>query len=230
MRRYAKGAIATATAVGIAAGALAGTASGTGNHTRGFDITVENLTGGQPLSPPLLVEHNRRAGVWSAGDVASAPVSAVAEDANNPIAESALSQLPGVYEVTTGVEEGAGGPAPIPPGASQTYRIAVPPHHGRISLLSMLVNTNDAFTGIDSLRLRNRKVVIHARAYDAGTEKNNQLASHIPGPVGNNPFVRDPEGELIRMHPGVQPGVGDLDPAVHGWTGPVAKITITPVK
>jgi hypothetical protein len=94
----------------------------------------------------------------------------------------------------------------------------------------MLVNTNDAFTGVDSLRLRNRKVVIHARAYDAGSEKNNQLASHIPGPVGGNPFVRDPEGELIRMHPGIQPGVGDLDPAQHGWDGPVAKITITPVK
>jgi hypothetical protein len=37
--------------------------------------------------------------------------------------------------------------------------------------------------------------------------------------------VRDPEGELIRRHPGIT-GVGDLDPALYGWEEPVAKITI----
>jgi hypothetical protein len=62
-------------------------------------------------------------------------------------------------------------------------------------------------------------------AYDAGSERNNELATHIPGPCCNNPFVRDPEGALIGPHPGIA-GVGDLDPAVYSWTGPVAKITV----
>jgi len=39
--------------------------------------------------------------------------------------------------------------------------------------------------------------------------------------------VRDPEGELIRPHPGIL-GVGDLDPDLYGWTEPVAMIVIEP--
>ena len=229
MRRYTKGGIAALTAAGVAAGIAAGTATGSNGYVRHYEVTVENLTGGQPLSPPLIAQHSRRADVWEVGDPASHVVAGVAEDANNGPAIDLLNRVRGVGNVETGIDEGASAAAPIPPGASQTYRIEATPRQ-RLSLLSMLVNTNDAFTGLDSVRLGQRRVVIHARAYDAGSEANNQLASHIPGPVGNNPFVRDPEGDLIRMHPGVQAGMGDLDPAVHGWTGPVAKITITPVR
>lgn len=87
------------------------------------------------------------------------------------------------------------------------------------------MNTNDAFTGLDSFRPRGHKAVLRRAAYDAGSERNNELAAFIPGPCCGNLFVRDPEGELIRMHPGIM-GVGDLDPAVYGWEEPVAKITI----
>ncbi|MDH3303534.1 MAG: hypothetical protein OES24_23765, partial [Acidimicrobiia bacterium] len=34
------------------------------------------------------------------------------------------------------------------------------------------------------------------------------------------------EGGVITMHPGIAGGA-DLDPAVHGWTGPVAMVEIT---
>jgi len=91
--------------------------------------------------------------------------------------------------------------------------------------VTMLVNTNDAFTGLDSRQLVGQGAVLYKMAYDAGSERNNELKGYIPGPCCGNPFVRDPEGELIRMHPGIT-GVGELDPAVYGWTGPVAKITI----
>jgi hypothetical protein len=95
----------------------------------------------------------------------------------------------------------------------------------RLSVVTMLVNTNDAFTGLDSYRLSGDGAVLRRMAYDAGSERNNELAAFIPGPCCGNPFVRDPEGALIRMHPGIA-GVGDLDPAVYGWEEPVAKITI----
>lgn len=48
---------------------------------------------------------------------------------------------------------------------------------------------------------------------------------HIPGPCCNNPFVRDPEGALIRPHEGIT-GAGDLDPALYDWPEPAARITI----
>jgi hypothetical protein len=189
--------------------------------TRAWNVTVTNLTrpGSQPLSPPLFVVHSHRADVWSVGEIATHPVAAIAEDANNAPAESALADLPGVRDVFTG----AGGP--IPPGTSRTYSVETRGHFNRLSVVTMLVNTNDAFTGLDSLRVRGDGETLQTRAYDAGSERNNEDADFIPGPCCNHPFVRDPEGELIRMHEGIK-GTGDLDPAVYGWSDPVARIRI----
>jgi hypothetical protein len=146
-------------------------------------------------------------------------VAAIAEDANNAPAESAFPQLAGVQDVFTG----AGGA--IPPGASRTYTVQTSGRFDRLSLLTMLVNTNDGFTGLDSLHLGGNGTTLETMAYDAGSEVNNELTAFIPGPCCNHPFVRDPEGELIRMHEGIT-GRGDLDPAVYGWHGAVARIEI----
>ena len=209
-----------------AAGLLTASAGADDDGTKTWSVTIENLTpagpgapGSQPLSPPLFVVHSSRADVWSVGAVASHPVAAIAEDANNAPAESAFAQLRGVRDVFTG----AGGP--IPSGTSSTYSVETRGKFNRLSVLSMLVNTNDAFTGLDSFRLRRHGAELDRMAYDAGSERNNELAAFIPGPCCENPFVRDPEGELIRMHSGIE-GVGDLDPAVWDWEGPAARITI----
>lgn len=192
-----------------------------GGGSRHWRVTVTNLTpaGSQPLSPPLFAVHSNRADVWSVGEIATHPVAAIAEDANNAPAESALADLPGVRHVFTG----AGGP--IIPGMSRTYMVETSGQFNRISVVTMLVNTNDAFTGLDSLRARGHRTTLLAQAYDAGSEANNEDADFIPGPCCGNPFVRDPEGALIRMHTGIT-GVGDLDPAVYGWTGAVARFQI----
>lgn len=206
--------------VGLAAfWPTAGSAGGGGGLERLWKVTITNLTpsGSQPLSPPLFVVHSNRADVWSVGEIATHPVAAIAEDANNAPAESALAQLPGVRSVFTG--EGG----PIPPGESRSYFVRTIGRFNQLTALTMLVNTNDAFTGLDSLRVR--QGVFRQAAYDAGSEKNNEQSEFIPGPCCGNPFVRDPEGELIRHHPGFQ-GVGDLDPDVYGWTDPVASFLI----
>jgi hypothetical protein len=194
-----------------------------GDRTRRWEVTVENLTppGSQPLSPPLVVVHSRRADVWSVGTIANHGVAAIAEDANNTVLEQALPSVPGVRSVST-VPGG-----PLPPGTSRTFEITTRGQADRLTLLTMLVNTNDAFTGLDSLRVRGRGDVIETVAYDGGSERNNELTGFIPGPCCNNPFVRDPEGALIRPHDGIT-GVGDLDPAVYDWPEPAARITITP--
>jgi hypothetical protein len=197
-----------------------------GGSTKTWHVTVANLTppgpgapGSQPLSPPLFAVHSGKADVWSVGDIASHGVAAIAEDANNTVLESALPALDGVKTVFTG----AGGP--IPSGQSRTFTVETSGRFNRLSLVTMLVNTNDAFTGLDSLRLRGRGSTHMTIAYDAGSERNNELESHIPGPCCNNPFVRDPEGALIRAHEGIT-GRGDLDPALYDWPEPAARITI----
>jgi hypothetical protein len=217
MRRLVFGAL-----VALATAALLIPAAGSSPSShRTWEVTITNLTpaGSQPLSPPLFVVHSGRAEVWSLGEIATHPVAAIAEDANNAPAESAYTQLPGVRDVFTG----AGGP--IPPGASRTYTVEASGHANRLSIVTMLVNTNDAFTGLDSLRLRGHGTTRLTMAYDAGSEVNNEEIAFIPGPCCGHPFVRDPEGELIRMHEGIT-GRGDLDPDVYDWDGPVARIEI----
>lgn len=214
--------IAAGTAVLAAVGlAVAPTVAdaGYGGPNATYRVTIENIaTGFQPLSPSGVVVHHRRADVWNLGSPATAAVGAVAEDANLGVFVDTYAEAPGVSQAFVG------GAAPFGPGGSATFEFDAR-RGSRISLINMLVNTNDAFTGLDSVKLRNGTQVYEVGVYDAGTEANNELGSHIPGPAGNSPFVRDPEGAVITHHDGVQGGA-DLDPAEHGWDGPVARITI----
>jgi hypothetical protein len=191
-------------------------------------VTITNLTppgpgapGSQPLSPPLFVVHSGHVDVWSVGEIASHGVAAIAEDANNAVLESALPQMRGVKTVFTG----AGGP--IPSGATRSFMVETSGRFSRLSVVTMLVNTNDAFTGLDSLRLgsRGHRPSLETMAYDAGSERNNELKSHIPGPCCGNAFVRDPEGALIGPHEGII-GRGELSPALYDWEGAVARFAI----
>lgn len=199
-------------------------------HDRGtttWRVTIDNLTppgagapGSQPLSPPLVVVHAPWADVWSLGDYASRGVAAIAQDADNAVLETVLPGARGIRSVAT-VPGG-----PIPSGASRTFTVETRGSGERLSLVSMLVNTNDGFTGLDSLALHGRHAELLVPAYDAGAERNNQLLAAIPGPCCGHPFVGDPEILPIGMHPGIVDGVGDLTSALYGWTGPVARVTI----
>src|SRR5687768_13493937 len=139
------------------------------DDTKTWRVTIANLTppgpgapGSQPLSPPLFVVHSKRADVWSVGELASHGVAAVAEDANNAVLESALPALGGVKTVFSG----AGGP--IPSRTTRSFMIETSESFNRLSVLTMLVNTSDAFTGLDSLRLSGRGSSRETMGYDAG--------------------------------------------------------------
>ena len=224
MKRLPLGVLVAVAAMALLIPSAASSGSGGTHH---WLVTITNLTppgpgppGSQPLSPPLFVVHSNRADVWSVGEIATHPVAAIAEDANNGPAVSAYADLPGVREVFTG----AGGP--IPSGVSRSYMVETSGHFDRLSVVTMLVNTNDAFTGLDSFHVHGHGTTRETMAYDAGSESNNEQLAYIPGPCCGHPFVRDPEGALIGMHEGIT-GRGDLDPAVYGWTGPVARIQIS---
>ena len=190
-----------------------------------FVITVENLTpeGSQPFSPVGTVVHDKKVDVWSVGSPASAAVAAVAEDANLPIFAGTYADVAGVSSSTVG------GDGPFGPGQSVTFEVEAR-RGDRLSLVTMLVNTNDAFTGLDSVRLGNGTQEFTVGAYDSGTEVNNENAAFIPGPAGGNPFVREPEAGLIAPTDGLVGTDGGIDPAVYDWDGAVADITIERVR
>jgi hypothetical protein len=198
-----------------------------GDHgsVREFEVTLENLTpatgdgSSQPFSPPVLATHKSHMRLFKVHRYASDELRQIAEDAvNGPMVEK-LKNSQKVLDVV----EGTG---VIFPEGSASFTIQAKRGYSKLSLVCMLVNTNDAFTGITSARLPyHGEKVYYLYAYDAGTEKNTEMTDHIPGPCCGNPLVRVPTHERIKVHRGIK-GNGDLDPEIYGWHRKVAKLTI----
>jgi hypothetical protein len=99
----------------------------------------------------------------------------------------------------------------------------------------MLVTTNDAFYGLNSVTPSlllpfsgtGTRGNYFSPAYDAGTEFNSEDCQYIPGPPCGNGGVHDPSAAegFVHIHPGIYGGA-DLDPKALDWRNPVAKITI----
>ena len=207
-----------------------------------YRVTITNLTAGQPLTPPILVTHTSRTGIFAVGEEASDGIQQIAENGNGDVLLQALSEDIQVHEVVTGS-------APLVPandpggtgfGYSDTFTITA---HGKaryLSYASMLICTNDGFTGLDSIRLPNRKTTVYTAAYDARTEANTEdFADIVPpcqGLIGisgdagtgmSNPLLA--EDGIVIPHAGINGGA-DLLPQVHEWSDPVTKIEIERIR
>ncbi|MDH3612044.1 MAG: spondin domain-containing protein [Gammaproteobacteria bacterium] len=208
-----------------------------------YKVTITNLTPGQPFTPPVLVVHNNRTGIFDLGEEASAEIQAIAENGNN---EPLVTALAGDVYVRQWVE----GTAPIVPAnnpggtpfeSSASFTISPHGNARYLSIVSMLICTNDGFMGIDTVRLPVKKRTVYAVAYDARTETNTEdFADMVPpcqGLIGvssddmgtgmTDPLLTE-EGTVI-PHVGIHGGV-DLKPQVHGWSDPVAEIVIERVR
>jgi hypothetical protein len=198
-----------------------------------YDVTITNLTAGQPLSPAIAVTHAPRVELFRSGRMASAGIQAIAEDGNPAVAHAALTGLSGVYDVvaTNAPVHRVGGPG----ASSLTFQISADGERQLLSLATMLICSNDGFAGVRSVALPTdaAPVTYYANGYDAGTERNTESdADIVPpcfgiGPVnsGTGGTGRVPEVRPIRMHP-MFDGRRTLFNMYHGWTGPVAAVTI----
>jgi Spondin_N len=211
---------------------------------RTYRVTVTNLTSGQPFTPVLFATHRASADAFTVGAPASFGVKEIAENGNlTPLAE-ALEASGQVSEVFVGgmpiVPEGLPGSAMFPD--SVTFEISAELGARRLSWVSMLICTNDGFTGLDSITLPARvggEVAALTAGYDAGTEINTEdfadivppcqglvgVSSGEPGTGTSDPTLA--EGGVIHHHEGIVGGA-DLLPEVHGWEvdAPVAEVSV----
>lgn len=235
-----------ALAVGIAALSLP--ASAMAAKSRTYEVTIENLTAGQPLTPPVVATHRGKDQLFRVGQPASEGVREIAENGNNgPLLASLGANSSG--RISEAKQAGGGPLVPAgTPGAAEfpdhvTFSIGAERGARRLSFVSMLVCTNDGFSGVNGLKLPGavgHSVIARSAGYDAGTEINTEdfadivppcqgligVTSSDPGTGSSNPALA--EGAVISHHAGILGGA-DLVPAVHGWdTGaPVARITVT---
>ena len=211
--------------------ALMATGTVGAQETRTYSVTIENLTDGQPFTPPVVAAHSSDMDVFEMGEAASEGVQQIAENGNNDPLVGVLSGSSAVSDYTTG-------DGPVMPGESMTLTLDAS-SDDLLSVVFMLICTNDGFSGVDSWELpASGSQTVDANAYDAGTETNTEdFADIVPpcqGLIGvssddegtgeTNPDLA--EGGVITMHAGIQGG-DDLTVDDHGWTDPVARITVS---
>ena len=203
------------------------------DRTGSYTITVTNLTNAQPLSPIAVIVHDGSFRVFTIGQPASAGLEDLAESGSNA---AFIAEANGA-----GVLEAASGTGVIPPGANESVSFTVDDENIAdltLSVATMLVNTNDAFTGTNRMDISVMAVgetrQTNLIAYDAGTEADTEDASSIPGPAAGGEGLnaaRDDEADRVSMHPGVVTSSDGLLTSVlteqHRFDNPVARLSVT---
>ena len=200
-----------------------------------YQIKVYNLTANQPLTPVAVITHESGFKAWQLGMSASTGLEKLAESGDN-------SDFLNTSKTDTMVMATASGSGAITPGNSETISISsIEKNDLQISIASMLANTNDAFTGVanwdvGSLAV-NESTMMLTRVFDAGTEKNTEMAGTIPGPAdGGTGYdaTRDDLVDKVLISPGVVTSDDGLSTSVlnesHRWLEYAAKVVITRIE
>ena len=207
--------------------ALTPSARADDDHDGGrFEVTITNLTRGQQFTPILVASHKSTVKLFELGKPASPELQILAEQGNTAPLAAALALLPGTAQVVSGS-------GLTNPGASVTLIVEGRRGFGFLSVAAMLIPTNDAFFALNGVALPrgNDTLTLTAPAYDAGTERNDELCASIPGPFfaecggsGGGGAPGGGEG-YVHIHAGIH-GIGDFHAAARDWRNPVALITV----
>lgn len=206
-----------------------------------FEVTLVNLTAGQPLSPMVAVAHNDGYAMWKVGEAASVALEQLAESGESAPLAAQANDSKSVYATAVA----SGGPLVPGPGNKATVTLTVPVGglpNLRLSIASMLGNTNDGFAGLGAQSLATLAVgasmSTHLLGYDAGTERNTESADTVPGPAtaqaggrreGFN-ATRDDIVNTVHLHAGVVSKDDGLPTSAltqaQRWDNPVAVLTV----
>ncbi len=207
-----------------------------------FTVAVTNLTNGLYFTPLLVAAHPSATHLFMAGSVASANLQAMAEGGSITGLSTDINNAGG--------DIAAANTTPLAPGATVTATFAATAAaNTNLSLVGMLLPTNDGFVGLDAMPLPTAAGVYtyYLNAYDAGTEANDELITGggAPGVAGipADPGAASGTGGTgvaatdtntnIHIHRGTigdtmaMGGVSDLSTTVHRWLNPVAQIVVT---
>ncbi len=194
-----------------------------------YVITLTNVTANQPIAPVAMVLHTGGYQGWAAGAAASAGLEMLAEGGDNATFLSEAQASADTLETATAT--GA-----IAPGGSETITVTAT-DSGSIQLTAagMLVNTNDAFSGLDGLSLDGMAVgssiLGGMAAHDAGTEADTETTATMPGTGGTGfDATRDDTNNFVTLHPGVVTSSDGLVTSAldqsHRFDNPVMRVSV----
>lgn len=212
-------------------------------HAADLDIEITNLTHGVYFTPILVSAHSSSTHLFQAGQSAGSSLQIMAECGD-------ISSLSTNLDVVSAdkLENPASGV--LAPGASAMGTLMTVSGNTHLSLVAMLLPTNDGFMGFDGVEIPTLAgtYTYYLNAYDAGTEANNELLdtsgcaagmAGIPAAPGmdegmNGTGVTSSESNtMVHIHRGTlgdadaSGGVSDLGSNIHRWQNPVAKLVLT---
>lgn len=207
-----------------------------------IDVKVTNLTQGMYFTPLLVTAHPDTADLFSVGDSASAEIQAMAEGGD-------VSGLVTIADSVGAVSSENPAEGLLAPGTSTMISDMATGVNDRLSIVAMLLPTNDGFLGLDSWKIPETAgtYTLYLNAYDAGTEANDELVNGggAPGVAGipANPganggadgtgVTSSEDNQMIHVHRGnigdtdATGGISDVDSRIHRWLNPVAKVVVT---
>ena len=186
---------------------------------RAFEVgaTLENLSIGQPITPPVVVVHDKNVDVLEYRRPKELPgIADLSESGDGSALLTELAERPGVVSVRQWWTDG-----PIAPGDSFSgnARAFV---GNTVTVLGMFACTNDGYivasAEVKGSSLSIQKTSSVAMVFDSGSENNDETSETVPCLGGESAALSEGNGENDRQpHPGIT-GIGDLVPATHGWT------------
>jgi hypothetical protein len=200
-----------------------------------YQITVTNLTAGQPLSPAAVVIHNTSWKAFALGEPASVALETLAEAGDN-------SDFVAAADSDSNVLTAVSGQGPITPGATAQVTATIQAQSTAglfLTWASMPVNTNDALAALNGVSLEDIAVgqsqTYLTISYDTGTEANSETADTVPGPAASGlaegfNATRDDLRNAVYVHAGVVTrddglATSTLDNAQR-WDNPIARVHI----
>ena len=186
---------------------------------RAFEVgaTLENKTIGQPITPPVVVVHDKNVDVIEYTRPRELlGIDALSESGDGSVLLATLAERPGVVSVR---QWHTGGP--IAPGESYSdnARAFV---GNMVTVLGMFACTNDGYI-VASAEVKGSSLSIQrtsavAEVFDSGSEDNDETTETVPCLGGESAALSEGNGENGRRpHPGIS-GDGDLVSEIHGWT------------
>ena len=153
-----------------------------GSHpVRSFEVgaTIENQTNGQPITPPVVVAHDKNVDILNYTRPRELPgIAALSEIGDGAELMDTLASRPGVVSVTQWWPGG-----PIEPGDSYSGNVRAFAGN-KITVLGMLACTNDAYivasAEVEGSSLRVSSTPSQAMVFDSGAENNDETIDTVP--------------------------------------------------
>lgn len=168
----------------LAPALILGLTTSTITNAQTIEVSITNLTHAQNFTPRLVIAHDSTVDAFEAGENATEALAWLAEagvidDAQEPASSGQnFEALLGPAQTDNGSNTWQRFGGLLPPSTTLSYSFDTmgKPY---LSLLSMLIPTNDAFAGLDSIVIPTTPGTYsyNLNAYDAGTELNDELNS-----------------------------------------------------